>query len=382
MGRKSTTGLYQRQGIWHIDKQVKGFGRIHESCKTSNREEAEQILMRKLVAIREQQVFGVRQQRTFRQAATKFLTESNKRSISRDADCLKNLDPFIGDLLIEHVHMGTLQKFIVYRRKQGIKSSTVARELAIVRRILTLAARVWRDEANKPWIDTAPLLEMPRWEDSSEPYPLSWAEQARFFALLPDHLHIMSLFKVNTGLREQSVCWLRWDWEVKIPELKTSIFLIPGRKMSYSDGIWPGEKNKEDQIVVLNPIASSIIEGQRDKHSEYVFPFKGHRIGKIHNTAWKNAWRNAGLPVDGSFKKGPHNLKHTFGRRLRAVGVPLETRKVLLHHTNGDITTHYSGAELEELINAVGLIAGEKSRKCPAITLIHKKSGTDSSVTA
>ncbi len=151
--------------------------------------------MRKLVAIREQQVFGVRPQRTFRQAATKFLTEVNKRSIARDADCLKNLDPFVGDLLIENVHMGTLQKYIEHRRKLGIKSSTVARELAIVRRILTLAARVWRDDNNKPWIDTAPLLEMPKWEDSSEPYPLNWAEQARFFSLLPEHLQSMALFK-------------------------------------------------------------------------------------------------------------------------------------------------------------------------------------------
>jgi len=74
-----------------------------------------------------------------------------------------------------------------------------------------------------------------------------------------------------------------------------------------------------------------------------------------------------------SYKMGPHNLKHTFGRRLRAAGVSLETRKTLLHHTNGDITTHYSGAELGELINAVELIAGENSRKNPALTLIRKK---------
>ena len=36
-----------------------------------------------------------------------------------------------------------------------------------------------------------------------------------------------------------------------------------------------------------------------------------------------------------------HDLKHTMGRRLRAAGVPLETRKVLLGHRNGDITSHY-----------------------------------------
>jgi len=60
----------------------------------------------------------------------------------------------------------------------------------------------------------------------------------------------------------------------------------------------------------------------------------------------------------------------------------LETRKVLLHHTNGDITSHYSGAELEELIDAVELIAGENSRKTPTLTLIHKKSSRPQKLTA
>ena len=36
-----------------------------------------------------------------------------------------------------------------------------------------------------------------------------------------------------------------------------------------------------------------------------------------------------------------HDLKHTFGRRLRAAGVGVETRMVLLGHTNEQITTHY-----------------------------------------
>jgi len=55
---------------------------------------------------------------------------------------------------------------------------------------------------------------------------------------------------------------------------------------------------------------------------------------------------------------------------------------VLLHHTNGDITSHYSGAELEELIEAVELIAGGNSRKTPTLTLIHKKSSPELTATA
>ncbi|ASF48632.1 integrase [Methylovulum psychrotolerans] len=46
-------------------------------------------------------------------------------------------------------------------------------------------------------------------------------------------------------------------------------------------------------------------------------------------------------------------IYNTFARRLRSVGVTLETRKALMHHIDGDITTHYSPAEIKELIEAV-----------------------------
>ena len=48
-----------------------------------------------------------------------------------------------------------------------------------------------------------------------------------------------------------------------------------------------------------------------------------------------------------------HDLRHTFGRRLRAAGVSLEDRQDLLGHKSGRITTHYSQAEIRHLIDAV-----------------------------
>ena len=52
----------------------------------------------------------------------------------------------------------------------------------------------------------------------------------------------MALFKVNTGLREKEVCGLKWDYEVRVPELDTSVFIIPGEQI----------KNGEERLVVLN----------------------------------------------------------------------------------------------------------------------------------
>ena len=79
--------------------------------------------------------------------------------------------------------------------------------------------------------------------------------------------------------------------------------------------------------------------------------------------------QNFGRPAPWGFEHvREHHLKHTFGRRLRATGVNGETRKVLLGHKNGDITMHYSAAELAELITAVNKI--DRSLETPATTLL------------
>lgn len=71
--------------------------------------------------------------------------------------------------------------------------------------------------------------------------------------------------------------------------------------------------------------------------------------------------------------KGVHNLRHTFGKRLRSAGVLLETRKALLDHGNGDITTHYSAAELQELIDAAESIVSRGKNETPNLMLIGRK---------
>lgn len=48
---------------------------------------------------------------------------------------------------------------------------------------------------------------------------------------------------------------------------------------------------------------------------------------------------------------------------MNSAGVPLETRKVLLGHKNGDITSHYSAPEIEELLAAANRICDTDSRK-------------------
>jgi integrase len=193
----------------------------------------------------------------------------------------------------------------------------------------------------------------------------------------------MALFKVNTGCREQEVCKLRWEWEVEVPELNTSVFLIPadfGGRTEKS-----GVKNGDDRLVVLNNIAASVIHGQRGKHDELVFPYgdadEARALHRMNDTAWRSARERAakkweedkGQKADRGFASVRiHDLKHTFGRRLRAANVAFEDRQVLLGHKSGSVTTHYSGAELAALIEAAKKVAGTESRS-PTLTILKRR---------
>ena len=68
-----------------------------------------------------------------------------------------------------------------------------------------------------------------------------------------------------------------------------------------------------------------------------------------------------------------HDLKHTFGRRLRSAGVSFEDRQDLLGHRSGRITTHYSAAELTNLIAAAEKVCEQKSHKIPTSTWLRRK---------
>ena len=74
---KRTPGLKKRgqNGIWTIDKRIKGYGRLYESTGTRDLAEAEQHLAFRLEQIRQEVFYGKRPDFSFREAATKYLLD-------------------------------------------------------------------------------------------------------------------------------------------------------------------------------------------------------------------------------------------------------------------------------------------------------------------
>ncbi|MDR7283527.1 integrase [Pseudomonas corrugata] len=392
MARKAISGLYQKGEVWQIDKVFRG-QRLRESTGTGDRQEAEQYLIHRLEQLRQQKVYGVRRTRTWEEAATRFLIESKDQpSIKLTAHHLKQLHPYLKDLPLTHIDDQALEPFIKDRLKGMVLPGgkqlnpaaprTINISIERVIRVLSLCARKWRDEERRPWLDSVPMLaKLDLKKKVREPYPMTWDEQSILFAELPAHLQTMALFKVNTGTREQEVCKLRWDWEIAVPELGTSVFLIPSDFGGRNER--SGVKNGDERLVVLNSVAKSIIDKQRGQSKDWVFPYNGTAMHRMNDTAWKKArvraaklWQEENLrPAHPGYASiRVHDLKHTFGRRLRAAGVTQEDRKALLGHKNGSITSHYSGAELGHLIEAANMVSATDSRG-PVLTILKRKTG-------
>ena len=358
MGRRQN-GLYQdKQGMWCVDKVYRGT-RLRE--RFQSHQEAENWLIRQLEILRQSHLFGVRKKWAFNEAAAKYLLDHQEKvSLKTDIFLLESIMPYIGKLTLDQIHDGTLVPYIKKRKSDGRANKTINLALGLVRRILNLASRSWRDETGKTWLDMSPLITMlPLIGHQREPRPITWEEQRRLMQLLPDRLARMTLFDLNTGARDEVVCGLKWEWEIAVPEIGVSVFEIP------REGV---KGRKRSRMLICNTVAQSIIESQRGVNPIYVFTYNGHRVETMNNSAWQRARRLANLD-----DLHVHDLRHTVGMRLREAEVREETIADILWHTRQGMTAHYSVAQASELVQALNRITHEGNRTNRSLAMIARE---------
>lgn len=357
--RTRTKGI-RLEGVERIvDKQYRG-ERIFARLGQVSQDEAEAWLRTRQTALdaeREQQLRRGAE-RLFADGAAKYLIECQQRQVRTlewIAYHVKLLLPYIGTMPMGSVCNESLEAFKEDRLAGGTKNATINRSLVVVRTVLNRAARVWRDDG-KPWLASAPLIEMmDEAEQRRPPYPISWAEQAKLVTALPQHLQRPVLFALNTGARDENVCGLRWEWEVHVPELRRSVFVVPAAEF----------KGKRNHVLILNDAAWSIVEACRGQHDTYVFVYRRERvknfdqvpampyqrIGTMNNTGWQRARDLAELT-----KVRVHDLRHTFGQRLRDAGVNEEDRALMLGHAMEGMPQHYATATVARLVEAANRV--------------------------
>lgn len=376
MGRK-TGGIYPGEnGTWQVDRWWKST-RLRQRGFVSF-EEAEQWLIKRLEGLRATTLHGEREMRQFDQVAAHYLLESSaKTSIVTETYLLKSMMPAIGSIAINQLHDGTLAPYVKARLAAGKSHKTINLGLGVVRRILKLASTKWRDENGNTWLEHGPHITMlPLVGHQREPRPITWTEQRKLLPALPDHLARMALFVLNTGVRDDVVCNLRWAWEIRVKELGISVFEVPREHV---------KGRRRPRVVVCNSVAQSVIEAARGTNKDFVFVWRREReknierepvmpyrpIETMNNTAWQNARRLSGL---GDLHV--HDLRHTVGMRLREAGVPEGTVADILWHSTKSMTQHYSVAQIVELNAALEKIKDDSGRWNMSLAMLRRQQRT------
>ena len=352
---------------WFLDKQING-KRFKKSSRLYRRDflnksswwkANEEWYAHTLEAIRRIEVYGERPEWTFLQASELYLQDNKGR--------LRNVTYFVSDLSFVNEYCGgvplkelsrdhsSVRSLVTALRGRGAKNKTINNYLEVLRRILNYSA-TRKDDNGMTLLGSAPKIPMLTLEDQRRPRVLKWSEQELLIERLNPAYREMCTFMLNTGLRQAELTG------ATLGDLREfqgmHLLLIHRKKHKVGAPKFPVMLNEVALTSLGRSIASTRLSGRQLEATTPLFTHNGEAYkGKLTNYSWKRYVQgkigNDGLGWDLRI----HDLRHTFGHRLKEVGCPLETRKVMLGHMSGDITEHYSQESLQGLHQWASLVA-------------------------
>ena len=296
-----------------------------ESCMTSNKRQAEKAL-----AIRKAEIFEGRLRLpksnppTLKAWADQFLESVQHPNTKRTYySCIQMLLSFFGDARLPQITPGRIEEFKLSRTKAGTGPATINRNLAVLRRMITQAAR-------QRLIGRSPFEEVDFLEERSQrrqAHILTFEEQVKLEAVVAPLLRTLVVLLTETGLRVgREALALKWD-DV---DLVSGVLFV--RQSKTRAGV---------RAMPLSKLCATVLTEWRHltgpEFSPYVFanPSNSQTHLKSLRKTWTRALRNAGIeffPI--------YNLRATFASRLAAAGVPDIFISQMMGHAGGLLQTY------------------------------------------
>jgi len=349
MSKKPRFGrIYQRtkDGVWWIAYYDGRNKEYRESSKSTKYGDAERLLK-----TRHAQCLAGRILSTDRTIVAELLDdlladyETNGKSIKWARYVDLHLRPFFGHQRANEVGTRAIQEYIKQRRTEGIKNSTINRELSLLRRAYNLALR-----AEPPKVASTPRINKLAEHNVRKGF-LTHEEYRALHAALPEHVKPILAFAYHTGTRRGEILNLKWS---QVDLAHNIVRLEPGET-----------KNKDARVIPLTTELITTLKALHEQHHRpqtgLVFTRNGKPI-KRFDGAWTNACKTAGLTDDnGKPTKIFHDLRRTGVRNLIRAGVPeLVAMKISGHRTRSvfdrynivnELDLHAAATALSQYLN-------------------------------
>lgn len=273
------------------------------------------------------------------------------------------------DLCIDEISPFRLEKWRSDCLKLGHAPSTINRNIVVLRSVLSKAVE-WGIIEQHPLqklkqlkVDRSPNIRYLTEDEENRLRIALDTREARLrlerengniwrsergYELLPDlsqqpfadYLKPLVLLSLNTGARQGELFRLLWD-DIDF-ERKSIALVMRGKRKSYT------------RHIPLNKEAFQTLRAwhtMRNLDDALVFPSKnGQKMDNIQ-TSWENVRKDACIV---NFRW--HDMRHHFASRLVMNGVPLNTVRELLGHTNLEMTLRYAHLAPEQKERAVAVL--------------------------
>lgn len=346
MQTHSVTGkevaMYKRGGVWWANVRHGG-KRIQKSLETGDKKLAKAIEAKIKIELAEGKFFDkpVGQNKTFKDMIEKFMKEhAPKVSVNTQKSylvSLKHLLSYFNDSKLTAITPKMISDYKILRYNEGMKSSTINRERAMLSKAFNLAMKEWE------WIKDNPVCKVPKEKENKRDRWLSEDEEKRLLENSPQWLRDIIVFDLHTGLRQDELLSLQWG---RVNLFNKTII------------IQETKSGKPRTIPLLETALTILTEKAKVRNLKSDLVFLSNAMTKIdcHNLirALHTAMGKAGIQ-DLHF----HDLRHTFATRLAQRGYDIGKISMLLGHYNISMTQRYTHHNIESLRDGMQVL--EKS---------------------
>jgi len=248
----------------------------------------------------------------------------HKRSADTDARRIQHLLDRFGEMRIEAFTRATIYQYQAERVAAGAANSTVNREVALLRKILSVAVDLERIPHN-PLLRTKMLPEPPSRQPS-----LDDEDEARLHFRLPPDLRRLADLALHTGARESELLSLRW----RDVDAHAGCLVIRD------------SKSGESRRVPLPHALMADLAATRGKASDLVAPYRVHTLypGNALSHDFGRCAAKAGCPG-----LRFHDLRHVAASRFLERGASLPEIAALLGQKTLAMARRYSHASWKRL---------------------------------
>lgn len=321
--------MYKRGRIWWITYRDDAGRYRCESSGTTNRRIAQKLEdMRKGAVVEGRLALPRSNPPSLELWSSRFLESiQNPVTKNRYGTSVRALLSYFRNARLSQITADRIDEFKGARLRKGVRSATVNRDLAVLRRMLKLAARD-RLIAQTPFAEVEFLEEK---KQRRQPHILTFEEEKRLVGVASPRMRALVALIVETGLRIGKEAFpLEWT---DLDLLSGAIHIRDSKTIAGRRNLPLSDYCKAELIHWRNLVGPEF--------SRYIFP--NLKKPSVHLKSVKKNWRTT-LKRAGISYFPIYNLRATFASRLSAAGTPDVLVAQMIGHSTASILQTYAKA--------------------------------------